>query len=134
MRVLIRIAKQRMKSLLLVAHGSRRGESNQEVATVASSLRDQVNGEFAAAQYAFLELAEPSIPQAIDDLISQGAEEIVVLPYFLSAGRHVHEDIPTIIADKQKQYPQVKIALAPYLGEAVELVDVLVRLSQQAHV
>lgn len=122
-----------MKSLLLVAHGSRRGESNQEVAIITNSLRDQIQGEFAATQHAFLELAEPSISQAIDDLIENGAQEIVVLPYFLSAGRHVHEDIPTIVADKRNQYPQVKLVLAPYLGEAVELIEVLMRLSQQGH-
>ena len=122
-----------MKSLLLVAHGSRRGESNQEVATLASSLHNQIKGQFATTRHAFLELAEPSISQAIDELIINGAEEIVLLPYFLSAGRHVQEDIPAIVADKQNQHPQVKLVLAPYLGEAAELIDVLIRLSLQEH-
>ena len=42
----------------------------------------------------FLELAEPSIPDGIQRCIDAGATEVVVVPYFLSAGRHVSEDIP----------------------------------------
>ena len=121
-----------MKSLLLVAHGSRRAESKQEIESVAAALRDRSQDSYSLVQCAFLELAQPSIPQAIDDLVSTGATDIVVLPYFLSAGRHVHEDIPQIIEQKRSQYQQVKIVMTPYLGESSEIIQVLVGLSKQS--
>ena len=120
-----------MKSLLLVAHGSRRAESNTEIEAVAESLRARVGDQFGVTSHAFLELTEPSIPNAIDQLITDGATEIIILPYFLSAGRHVHEDIPAIIEAKQNQHENVKFQMAPYLGEAGEMIEVLARLTLQ---
>jgi len=120
-----------MKSLLLVAHGSRRAESNTEVAVVAKSLSDKVKSKYAQTSYAFLELAEPSIPEGIDELIKNGATEVTILPYFLSAGRHVHKDVPEIIDLKQQQYNDVTLRIAPYIGEAAEMIDVLVAIAER---
>ncbi|MDW3094405.1 MAG: CbiX/SirB N-terminal domain-containing protein [Gammaproteobacteria bacterium] len=119
-----------MKSLLLVAHGSRRTESNAEIAVVAESLSCRVKHQYAQTAYAFLELAEPSIQDGIDKLVMQGATDITILPYFLSAGRHVHEDVPEIINMKKKQYNDVNLHIAPYIGEADEMIDVLVAISE----
>lgn len=118
-----------MKTLLLVAHGSRRKESNEEVAVLAGEIKQKTQQQFADAKHAFLELAEPSIEDAVDDLVNSGAKQIVVLPYFLSAGRHVHEDVPEIINAKRDQYPDLELMMAPYLGEAGEIVDVLISLA-----
>jgi sirohydrochlorin ferrochelatase len=118
-----------MKSLLLVAHGSRRKESNEEVAKLADVIKQKTHQQFANIKHAFLELAEPSIEDAVDDLVNAGAKQIVVLPYFLSAGRHVHEDVPEIINAKRAQYADLDLIMAPYLGESNEIPDVLISLA-----
>ncbi len=118
-----------MKSLLLVAHGSRRAESNDEIAQVAGLLRKRVQEDYAHVLHAFLELAEPSIPDAIDQLVTKGSSDITILPYFLSAGRHVHEDVPGIVNAKQNEHSEVNLHISPYLGEANEIIDVLVTMS-----
>ena len=120
-----------MKSLLLVAHGSRRVESNTEIGAVAAALQERLQNRFAATRHAFLELAEPSIPEAIDALVADGSGEILILPYFLSAGRHVYEDIPAIISAKKQQHAHVAITVAPYLGEVSDIIDVLANLARQ---
>lgn len=119
-----------MRGLLLVAHGSRREASNEEVRKIAAQLRDQAGDRFAAVEAGFLELAEPLIPDGIECLIRQGATEVIVLPYFLSAGRHVAQDIPAEVAPKQEQYPDITIHIAPYLGSADGIVDLLLGLSK----
>lgn len=119
-----------MKFLLLVAHGSRREASNTEVAQLAARLSDAADGHFDGVMHAFLELAEPSIPDGIDACISIGANEVTIMPYFLAAGRHVHEDIPQIVAAKQAEYPDRTIRIAPYLGTAAELPELLLALSR----
>jgi len=114
-----------MKALLIVAHGSRRVSSNDEVRDLAARVGELAGGRFDQVQAAFLELAEPSIPDGIQACIDAGADEVVVMPYFLSAGRHVSEDIPAEVARKQCEHPQVAIRLADYLGAQPGIADLL---------
>jgi sirohydrochlorin ferrochelatase len=118
-----------MKSLLLVAHGSRRAESNDEVRQLALQLEASANGQFDQIACAFLELAEPSIPDGLRAAIRAGATEVTVLPYFLSAGRHVVTDIPGEVNIIRAESPEVKIILAPYLGASPAVVDLLLGLA-----
>lgn len=118
-----------MKSLLLVAHGSRRAASNDEIRVLADALRQQAGSAYGSVSCAFLELAEPSIVQGIEACIRQGAQEIVILPYFLSAGRHVASDIPGEVETAQRAHPGITLRIAPYLGAAPEIAGVLLGLA-----
>jgi sirohydrochlorin ferrochelatase len=119
-------SEKSVKALLLVAHGSRRGESNDEVRELARHLQEAGDG-FQHVACAFLELAEPSIPDGLRTAIAAGAREVVVLPYFLSAGRHVVTDIPAEVAVVQAEHPGVTIRVAPYLGAADGVVEILLQ-------
>ncbi len=121
-----------MKALLLIAHGSRRQASNDEVRSLTTNLAQKTNQEFRIVECAFLELANPSIQEGISACATQGAKSITVLPYFLSAGRHVSADIPAELEKAQQLNPQVQIKVAPYLGSAYEISDILLSLSKQA--
>jgi len=118
-----------MKTMLVVAHGSRRAESNDEVRALALQLHAQAR-EFDVVSCAFLELAEPSIPDGLRNAIAAGACEVVVVPYFLSAGRHVVTDIPNEVDVVRAEHPHITITLAPYLGAAPELADLLLKQAQ----
>ena len=120
-----------MKSLLLVAHGSRRTESNDEVRQLARDLGVKVDGEYGQVACAFLELVEPSIPDGLRAMIRAGAREVIVLPYFLSAGRHVAIDIPAEVNIIRAESPEVDITLAPYLGASSGVIDLLMGLAEE---
>lgn len=109
------------RHLLIVAHGSRRGASNQEVLALGERVRALENPDIQHVEVAFLELAEPSIPDGLARCVDQGAEEIVVFPYFLAAGTHVAEDIPEAMAAFGTQHPGVKLRLASHLGASASL-------------
>jgi len=117
-----------MQALLLIAHGSRLNASNNEVNELVQSLKPQLNSKFDLVKAAFLELCEPSIGSAIDEIIDSGGKNIVVLPYFLNQGRHVSEDVPGEIALKQSQYPNIIITTLPYFGRSEEIVGLLAKL------
>lgn len=119
-----------MKSLLLVAHGSRRIESNAEIAALTLRLADKAQSQFGIIEHAFLELAEPLIPNGIQRCIDRGATSVSVVPYFLARGTHVAEDIPEQVAIKQEEHPDMDIHITDYLGTSDELVDVLIKLAQ----
>lgn len=120
------MSDERKRALLLVAHGSRRVASNDEIRELAQRLAaSSRSNEFDFVEAAFLELAEPSIPDGIEDSIQRGATEVVVFPYFLSAGRHVAEDIPAEVRIKQDQHPDTLIRIAGYLGTAEEMTQMI---------
>ena len=110
------------KALLLIAHGSRRTSSNQEIIDLAQKIANATS-EFDHVKGCFLEMAEPSINAAIDELVEQKIEHIYVLPYFLAAGRHVIEDVPEFIDKAKKQHPQVKFELISYFGSSENIVS-----------
>lgn len=115
-------------SLLIVAHGSRRSESNIEVEQLTQVIREKTLSKYLSVSYAFLELAEPPISEAIDKCVQQGATDILLLPYFLSAGRHVQQDIPEEMTAKQIQYPHINIRVTSYLGAAEGIADMMLSL------
>lgn len=113
------------KSLLIVAHGSRRQRSNDSVKQLSEQVAALAGEQFMAVNYAFLELAEPSIEGGIDRSIADGAEEVIIMPYFLSPGRHVVDDVPGIVATKQQEYPDITIKLSAYLGAAPNMAGLI---------
>lgn len=115
-----------MKHLLLVAHGSRMQASNDEVRELVQRLRLHPL-TFTNISCAFLELAEPDIVTGLREQIAGGAREIVVMPYFLSAGRHVSTDIPAEVNRIRAEAPEVLISIAPYLGAAGQIVEVIMQ-------
>jgi len=119
-------------ALLLVAHGSRREASNREVARLTDRLRKQAAGRYQAVACAFLGLAEPTVPAGIEACIAAGADCVIVLPCFLSAGRHVSEDIPGLVAASQAAHPEARIRLASHLGSAEDIAGQLLALADLA--
>ena len=114
-----------MKALLLVAHGSRRKESNEEVAILAKKLKSQCSAQYTIIHAGFLELSAPLIPDGIKLCLDDGATSIIVLPYFLNSGRHVIEDIPSIINETRLLYPDVEINIASHIGASPLIMDLL---------
>ena len=115
-----------MKALLLVAHGSRRKQSNDEVVELAHRLKKNCTDEYGIIHAGFLELSETLIPDGIKKCVDDGASSIVVLPYFLNSGRHVVEDIPQIVEQVRPDYPAVEIKLAQHLGASDMMMDLLI--------
>ena len=115
-----------MKALLLVAHGSRRKQSNDEVVILADKLKNNCSEHYGIIHAGFLELAEPLIPEGIQKCVDDGAKSIIVLPYFLNSGRHVTEDIPNIVNDTKSHFPNIEIKIAPHLGASPLMMDLLI--------
>jgi sirohydrochlorin ferrochelatase len=60
--------------------------------------------------------AAPSIGDAFDACVADGATTVVVSPYFLSPGRHWQEDLPTLAAAAASRHPGVRFLVAAPLG------------------
>ena len=111
------------QAVLLVGHGSKLSGSNNAIDQVIEALRKKEPTTL--FQAAFLEIQSPNIPDGIEHCLQQGAEEVVVIPYFVQAGKHVVQDIPRIVSEAKAKYPQKNICLAEYLGFDSRIVSVV---------
>ncbi len=100
--------------VIVVDHGSRRDESNRLLLEVVEAFRAASGLKIVEA--AHMELAEPSIQTAFDRAVQQGASLIVVHPYFLSPGRHWHQDIPRLAAEAARRHAQIRYLVTAPLG------------------
>ena len=105
-----------MKALLIISHGSRRTDSNDEVRRLTDRIRENAGPAFDHVACSFLELTSPLLESAIADLADAGVTEIIVFPYFLAAGTHVHHDIPNRIEEEKANHPQIQFEILPHLG------------------
>jgi sirohydrochlorin ferrochelatase len=119
-------------ALLLIAHGSRHAEANADLEHVAGEMRRRV--PHAIVERSFLELAEPTGDQGAARCVEQGAERVILLPYFLSAGVHVRRDLAALCERLSRRYPDVAFRLAEPIGRHPLLLDIVAeraRLAEQ---
>jgi sirohydrochlorin ferrochelatase len=118
-------------ALLLIAHGSRQAEANADLHHLAAELRGR---GWAVVEASFLELAEPDIDEGGRRCVAQGATRVVLLPYFLSAGIHVHRDLTAARERLAGRFPAVEFRLAEPLGRHPLLLDVVEERVREAGV
>lgn len=119
-------------ALLLIAHGSRRAEANADLEWVAEAMRER--GRFALVQVSYLELTQPTIAEGGARCVEAGAAEVVLLPYFLSPGVHVREDLATAREELAARFPGVQFRLAAPLGRHPLLLDVVEERARESQV
>lgn len=102
------------EAVLLIAHGSRRAAANADIVAIAGML--ERDGHFPIIETAYLELAEPDIQTAGAKCVARGASRVRLLPYFLSAGAHVVEDLREHQEQFSQRFPQVEFVVCPPLG------------------
>ena len=100
---------------IIIAHGSRKQEGNEAFFEFVNKFRKAFPRR--KVQEAFLELAKPSIPEAIEKSIAQGADELFIIPMMLFPGRHVKEHIPAFIEAAKDKHPQVDFHYARPLSD-----------------
>jgi sirohydrochlorin ferrochelatase len=103
------------RALLLVDHGSRVAASNAQLVEVARLVEAEL-GDGTPVAHAHMELASPSIAEAVSTLAARGVEEVVVVPYFLGPGRHATADVPRLAHEASEAHPGLRVRVAPPLG------------------
>lgn len=111
-------------AVLLMAHGSRIAEANDAVREIAAMVKEMTG--FAIVEVSFREQHRPNIQEGIDACAAQGAERIVLVPYFLYMGAHVQEDLPREMEMAKERYPRVQFIMGRHLGVHRKLAEVVV--------
>lgn len=109
-------------ALLLVDHGSRRAEANAMLEELAELVRARLG---TIVRTAHLELAPPSIAEGFDACVAAGASDVVVVPVFLTPGRHASDDVPRLAREAAERHG-VGIRVAGVLGADPLLAELVV--------
>jgi len=118
-----------MRALLLIAHGSRRAEANADLDFIAAGVRARNAFDFVTTAY--LELTAPTIADGGEACVTAGAAEVVLLPYFLSPGVHVREDLLEAMSVMQAKHPAVAFRLAEPLGRHEKLIEIVCERAEE---
>ena len=66
----------------------------------------------------YLELCEPSLQDAVQDLVAvHGAGQVTVVPMFLGTGKHAREDLPLLMEQLRGLHPGVQFQVQQAIGE-----------------
>lgn len=110
-------------AVVVLGHGSRSPEATEQFVQVASLLAPRL--PHMTVLPAFMELAEPSLPDAIERAVALGAERIIVLPCFLFLGNHIKHDIPKKLARAEEAHPGVRFEMREPIGTDARIVEAL---------
>ena len=109
------------KALLIMAHGSRAEAANDEFRLLVEQVAEQSH-DYVAVLPCFLELARPSLMEALQQIEHQPVETVQVYPLFFNKGKHVSRDIPAQVEEARQRHPHLRIELLEYFGNAGGLV------------
>jgi sirohydrochlorin ferrochelatase len=110
-------------AVLIVAHGSRNPKAEEEFLQIVAQLRHYL--DYPVLQPAWLEINQPDIATGLNLCLEQGADKIVLMPYFLNYGNHVLRDIPGIVETWQKENPNIPVTITKHLSVSQKLLELV---------
>ena len=113
--------------IILFAHGSRDAMWRTPIEAVATTMRERQPGTL--VRCAYLELCEPTLPDAADNFVAAGCRHLRVFPLFLGVGKHAREDLPLLVAQIEARHPQVSVELMATAGESPALIALMADLA-----
>ncbi len=88
--------------------------------------------QYAIVEPAHMELCEPSIATAYAQAVKRGATRIIVLPFFLSFGKHWTRDIPSLLSQAAAEFPGTEYQLVEPLGIDDLMLELLFKRATQS--
>ena len=115
--------------MILIGHGSR--------AAGADDAMDRIAGELRATRGGIVEVCRMEgrglpFAETFARCLEQGADEVIVLPYFLHFGVHLRRDIPEMLMDAAAKHPRVRLVLGRHLGYDESLVALVRKRLQES--
>jgi precorrin-8X/cobalt-precorrin-8 methylmutase len=108
--------------ILMVGHGSPRPQVNEGFKALANRIAARIDSRVLPT---FFSLAQPDIERQVALLAGEGVRRILLMPYFLYYGQHVSKDIPALLDQCRKKFPEVTIEVLSSLEGEPALEDIV---------
>ncbi len=113
------------RTIIILGHGSRVPGAGNNMQLVADGLQTLCG--YDSVKVCNMSRLGPHFPEIFKQCVDQGATEVLVMPYFLHDGLHLRLDIPEMLQEAAREYPQVKLILGSNLGYDEALVHLLAK-------
>lgn len=111
-------------TILLIGHGSREPEGNDEIHTFVAQWR--VRQPAWRTEVCFIEFAPPGLHDGLLQA-ARGSQRVLVLPLILNAAGHVKMEIPEAIEHAREHCPGVEFLYGPHLTACEPILKILQR-------
>lgn len=118
------------QAVVIVGHGSLRRGAGGDLVRLAAHL--SAAGAGLRAQAAFLNLSRPTLLEALAHHSASGAREVVVVPYFLTFGRSLREDLTALLGHARRVYPHLRLRTTRPLGDHPAIARLLLQRALEA--
>ena len=112
-----------MRGIVLFAHGARDPEWAGPFVAIRDAVRRQRPEN--PIVLAFLESMQPTLEEAVAELVDEGASSVMVFPLFMAQGGHLKGDVPQLLERLRAAYPNVPIAIEAALGDVPEITNAI---------
>ena len=110
---------QTKQAVIIVSHGSRNQEATQQFNLLIENVKKRKQD--IRIEAAFFSLASPSLVDVIKKVTEEGFTKVSIVPFFLIHGNHIAYDIPKLIEEEKKKYPDVTFTFGSTLCSAKHL-------------
>lgn len=118
--------------LLLVGHGTRSAAGTQEFGRLVARVRRLAGEDVPGVDGGFIELASPSVTEAVARMPAAAHPDMVAVPLVLTAAGHGKGDIPASLARERRRHPGLRWRYGRPLGPHPVLLDLLARRAGDA--
>ena len=109
-------------TILLVGHGSREQNGNDEIEAFAKEWRSRRPDD--RIEVCFIEFADITLDAGLNNA-AKGSKRVIVVPLILGAAGHVKMEIPHHIAHAREHHPDVEFIMAKHLGAGTKVLKAL---------
>lgn len=113
-----------MEAILILAHGSKRNETEQTLNSIVQKVRHKIGSE--SVYPAYLQFSEQDMETIIKQLVDKGVKKFIVMPMFLFDGVHVTVDIPEEINKIKQKYSGIEIVITRHIGDDERIADIII--------
>ncbi|WP_416828817.1 sirohydrochlorin chelatase [Ectobacillus polymachus] len=113
-----------MKAILFVGHGSKDPEGNSQVLQFIENMKPEWDPSL-LLEACFLEFEKPTVSQGIDNCVTKGANEVIVIPIMLLPAGHSKIHIPAAIDEAKQKYPHVTFTYGKPIGVHEQIFEIL---------
>ncbi|MBR8997019.1 sirohydrochlorin chelatase, partial [Staphylococcus aureus] len=113
-----------MNGNIIVAHGMRRGRQNQALEAFISEL---VKDDIHHYHIAFLESEHQDLETVMTTLIQSGVKQLKIVPLLLFSAMHYLKDIPNIVHEMKRRYPDIKVEVSEPLGTHPLMTEIIMQ-------
>lgn len=100
-------------AVILLGRGGSDADANSDLCKIARILWEKT--DFDIVEPAFYGVTQPSLPKAVEKIKKLGAQNVMILPYFLFTGvliKRIEQDMIQF----RTQFPEMSFTLADYFG------------------